>query len=235
MLKIELIGADKMLDDLRKFRERAMPYAARDAVNSAAFEARRIWGDEIRRTFTTRNTFAAGAALRVDKARSLRSGDIRATLGSIMRGMPEQEFGATVTGRGPHKGIPGPVAAGQAAGGARTRPVRRSNLLGRIHISIKAKGATKRQRNAMVMAQAKKQGQRYVVLERPNGGRGIFLVGGGKRKITARLVWDVSRRSVRLSPKPTLGPTLRQVGSRMVEIQKAAVLKQLRFHKICGY
>lgn len=236
MLKVELTGDWKKLQrDLEKFAKRAMPYAMRDAVNTAAFEARRVWGDEIRRTFTTRNTFTAGPALRVEKARSGTGRAIEARLGSIAEYMPRQEFGATVSGRRGHKGIPGPTAAGQAAGSVRTKPVRRGFRQGGI-IAIKTTGgATRHQRNAIALARAKKAGSRFVVLERPRGGKGVFLLSGGKRRITTRLLWDVSRRSVRLSPKPTLEPTLKRIGERMDAIMTAAVLKQLRFHRIAGY
>lgn len=235
MVTVEFIGAEEMLDDLRTFREKAVPYAARDTLNSAAFEARRQWGDEIRRTMTTRNNFVAGTALRVEKASLGRLEGMQSKVGTIFEDMPRQEFGATVSGKAGHKGIPGPAAAGQAAGGHRTRPVRGANRMSAIRAIHAAKGATRQQRNAIAIAMTKRKGGKFVVLERPRGGKGVFAIGGGKRKTITRLVWDVSRRSVRIAPHPTLGPALRQVEPMMVRFQEQALLKQLRFHKICGY
>lgn len=235
MLKIEMVGAREMLAGLEKFRKSAVPYAARDTVNSLAFEGRRIWGDEIRRTMVTRNRFTAGPALQVDKARGTSLETMQAELGSIAEYMPRQEFGATVTGRAGHKGIPGPVAAGQAAGGRRTKPVRVGNRMSAIHAVRAAKGASRHQRNAIAMAIAKRTGRKYVVLERPGGGTGVFVLGGGKRKLTAKLVWDVSRRSVRIEPHPTLGPTLRRLEALAPRIQEQALMRQLQRHKILGY
>lgn len=235
MLKVEFRGADELLEDLRTFRLKAVPYAARDTVNSAAFAARRIWSEEIRKTFTTRNTFTAGAALRVDKASLGKVETIKAVVGSIADYMPRQEGGAVVTGRGQHKGIPGPAAAGQAPGAHRIRPIRNANRLSAIRAIHAAKGATRQQRNAVAIAMAKRRGTKYVLLERPKGGKGVFLIGGGKRKTTTRLVWDLSRRSVRIDPHPTLGPTLKRIEPMYPRLMEESLLKQLRFHKCCGY
>jgi hypothetical protein len=235
MLKVEIRGADEMLRDLRTVREKAIPYAARDACNTAAFETRKTWSEEIRKSFTTRNTFTAGAALRVDKARGSRIDSIVATVGSIADYMPKQESGAIIPGRSGHKGIPGPAAAGQAPGGKRTRPVRSANRMGAIKAFRVAKGATRHQRNAITLAMAKRKGQRFVVLERPHGGKGVFAVQGGKRKTTTRLLWDVSKRSVKVKPTPTLGPALKVTATSMPRIMEQSLLRQLRFHHCCGY
>ena len=235
MLKVQVTGAKEMLEDLRTFRKKAVPYAARDTVNSAAFETRRIWSDEIRRTMTTRNQFVANTALRVDKATLGKIETIQSKVGTIFEDMPRQEFGATVSGRSGHKGIPGPAAAGQAPGGRRFRPVRGANRLSAIRAFHDAKGATRQQRNAVAIAMAKRRGMKHVVLERPKGGKGVFAIGGGKRKTTTRLVWDVSRKSVRIEPHPTLGPALKRIEPQMPRLMEASLLKQLRFHKCCGY
>jgi hypothetical protein len=236
MLTITFRGLDKLAADLEKAKKTAFPYAMRDAVNGAAFEARRIWGEEIRRTFTTRNTFTAGRALQVEKAKGGgRAGDIQAMVGSTAAFMAEQETGGTLQGKGAHLPIPGPVAAGQAAGGRRTRLVRAGNRLKVIRAANVRAAKTRRQRNAAAMAMARRTGKRFAVLERPKGGVGLFAISGGKRKVKARLVWDLSRKSARLPPHPTLGPTLQRMQSRMLPLYEAALLKQLQRHRVFGY
>jgi len=235
MLKVEVTGAKEMLEDLRTFRKKAVPYAARDTVNSLAFAGRKVWSDQIRKTFTTRNQFVANQALRVEKASLGKVETIQSKLGTIFEDMPRQEFGATVAGRSGHKGIPGPAAAGQAPGGRRTKPVRHANRQSAIRAFHAAKGATRQQRNAITIAMAKRRGIKFVLLERPKGGKGVFAIGGGKRKTTTRMLWDVSRKSVRLKPEPTLGPTLKRLEPWVPKYQEHALLKQLRFHKCCGY
>jgi hypothetical protein len=85
------------------------------------------------------------------------------------------------------------------------------------------------------MAVAKRAGQKAVLLERPSGGKGLFLLGGGKRKMTARLLWDVSRSSVHVKSQPTLGRTLMAIAPKLEHIYLASVVEQLQRHKIAGY
>lgn len=233
MLIIEKRGFDKLAKDLHTFAAKAMPYAMRDSVNAAAFEARRLWSDEIKRTFTTRNSFTAGRALEVEKARGTK-GPMVARLGSTADYMGRQETGGIVRGSSGHRPIPGPSAAGQAPGTKRTRIVRAGMRLRAIKASD-AKGKTGKQRNAIALAMARRTGQKFAVLQRPGGGLGLFSVGGGKRKIRTRLIWDLSRRSARVPAHATLGPAIHAVQPRLQTMHEAALLKQLRFHKVLGY
>src|SRR5689334_14509169 len=98
-IDIKFTGIERLASDLEKVAKKALPYAMRDAVNTSAFEAKRVWGDQIRRTFETRNTFTAGRAIQVDKARGSLSGGIEATVGSVAKYMRVQEHGGTVRGR----------------------------------------------------------------------------------------------------------------------------------------
>lgn len=234
MLKIEIRGTRRLAKDLELFAKRAVPFAVRDALNGSAFEARRIWGDEIRRTLTTRNTFTAGRALQVDKAMGFNVRGMESKVGSVAEYMGRQERGGVVRGRAGRRGIPGPSAAGQAPGGKRTKPVRRPNRLSAIH-AARGKGKTRQQRNAVALAIARRRAKKYALLERPRGGMGLFLVGGGKRKIKTRLLWDVSRRSARVAPHPTLGPALRRLESKLPAMHRDALLKQLQRHRVLGY
>jgi hypothetical protein len=228
-------GDRKLARDLEKFKKTAVPYAVRDGLNGLAFEARRVWGDEIRKTFVNRNTFTANRALEVGKAKGTNVSSMAARVGSIAAYQAFQETGGTVRGKSGHRGIPGPQAAGQAAGSHRTRVVRMTNRLGSIKAAKALRGKTRRQRNAAAMAMAKRSGQKFAVLQRPRGGSGLFVITGPKRKLKARLMWDLSRKSAHVKAHPTLGPTLKRMQPRVVAVCSSALLKQLQRHKILGY
>jgi hypothetical protein len=225
------IDAKKALEDLRSFRKKAVPYALRNAVNTAAFEGRKIWQGEIKRSFTLRNQFTT-RSIRVEKARNPRM--IMAVLGSVAPYMAKQEEGGTVRGRSGKKAIPGPVAAGQRPGAKRTRLVRAGFRLGAIKVP-RLRTGSRIQRNAVAIAMAKRRGQKFALLQRPKGGKGLFLLGGGKRKASTKLLYDVSRSSVRVPAAPTLARTMHRMNARTPAIVHAAVLKELRRNKVFGY
>lgn len=227
------VQTKKAVADLRKFRETALPYAVRNALNRSAFHARAQWQQEIESSFTLRNAFTM-RSVRYTKATGKDVGSMVAVVGSTASYMDEQEKGATIPGRGRHKPIPGPVAAGQAPSGKRTKLVRAGNKLSALHVQRVA-GANRRQRNAVALAMARRSGARVALLERPTGGKGLYRLFGGKRKPQARLLWDLSRSSVKVRPEPTLQRTLKRIQPRLAEIHRDAVVEQLRRHKILGY
>jgi hypothetical protein len=239
----EIRGIKELVGDLRVARKQAIPHAVRDALNTAAFQGRKDWQGIIRRTFTNRNSFTARSVL-VVKAKGTNLDRMEAVLGSVAPYMGDQESGATVRGRGSHKAIPGPVAAGQAPGGKRTRLVRSGSRLSDIK-AIRGKGKGSKQRNAIALAMAVRARKKHVLLRRPGGGQGLFTVSGGRRTWTGkafktkslklRLLWDVSRRSVRVPPSHTLQRTLDGLAPRLPSMYLASVLQQLRRHKILGY
>lgn len=217
---VEFRNLDEAVRDLKALRKKAVPFAVKDGLNDAAFQARRIWSGNIKEKFTTRNQFTARTALRVDKARGRALDRMSSTVGSIADFMGEQEFGGTVSGP-----VPGPAAARQRPGGARTRPVR---IPVTSIAASRGRGRTRKQRNAIAIAIAKRRGKRHALLDRPVGGKGLFWVGGGKRKVTTKLLWSVDRGSSRLKPHPTLGPTMRTMRPRVPRILLKAVQRQMR-------
>jgi len=227
------VDAKQAIRDLKRFREKAIPYAARNALNRSAFHVRAEWQQEIRGSFTLRNRYTERSIL-VTRAAGKSVSSMIAFVGSTAPYMDEQEHGATIHGRGKHKPIAAPTAAGQAAGSKRTKLVRAGNKLSALHV-FKLKGASKRQRNAVAIAMAKRRGDRDVLLERPSGGKGIFRLMGGRKKTTTRLLWDLSRSSVKVRPEPTLQRTLARIQPRLAEIHRDAIIEQLKRHKILGY
>jgi hypothetical protein len=235
VITVKFNGLDKALKDLETFRNKAVPAAMRDALNEAAFQARRVWGDEIRGKLTVRNQFTARVALQVRKATGGNVKAMESAVGSIAAYMDLQEAGGTTRGRKGHLAIPGPSAAGQAAGSKRTRVVRASNYLGALNVAKFTPKGKRRQRNAIALAVARKQGQKVALLERPKGGKAIFALMGGKRYLRTRLLYDFSKRSAHVKPHATLGPTMQVMRQRMPAIMLAAVEKQLKRHRVLGY
>jgi hypothetical protein len=233
-ISISWKGLNEAQRDLQTMAKRAVPYAARNALNTIAFEARAQWQREIRGAFTLRNRFTERSVL-VTKASGTDIKRMASFVGSTAPFMADQEHGGLVRGRHGLKGIPGPAAAGQQPGGARTRLVRAANRLGAINVSHPQLKGSRKQRNAIALAVARRKGQTVALLERPKGGKGLFNLMGGKRRIRTRLLWDFSKRAVRVSSAPTLQRTLSAVSRKIPHILMASTLEQLKRARILGY
>jgi hypothetical protein len=225
MFTVKITGAKEMVADLKRMREKAIPYALKNALTTAAFETRSIWQREIRSTFVNRNTYTANS-VRVEQASTTK---LVAKTGSIADYMDEQEEGATIKGSGKHKAIPTAAAAGQAGGGKRTKLVRGRFYLGAIQVAHPALSGGRRQQNAIAIAVARKKGQKVVLLNRPKGGKALFLMGAGtKRKLKTRMLWDVSRGSVKVKPEPTLERSIAQVKPKLEHMMQASFAQQMQ-------
>lgn len=235
-IEVKLQGLEKFQRDLETYRKRAIPYAARDGLNGCAFALMREWRREVKSTFTLRNQYTE-RSIRVERAQGLNLRTMVAITGSVAPYMGDQEQGAVIRGKGKHKAIPGPAAAGQAPGGKRTRTVRAINRLSAIHVlHVNATRYGRRRQNAVAIAVALRKGQRHVLLNRRRGGgRGLFSVWGTRRGVRTRLLWDVSRASVRVDPHPTLQRSLDRSRAVFTGILSNAYLAQLRRHKVLGY
>lgn len=236
MFSIDVSDLRRLERDLETLKSKAVPYALRNSLNTAAFEGRKLWLEEQRGELVLRNTWTA-RQVRVEKARGLNVRNMVAVVGSLAPYMREQEFGGRRSGGGRH-GLPIPtsVAAGQGMGTQpRTRLVRGANKLGAIRLTTRGRNrGHRRQRNAIAIAQAIKSGSKYVFLELENS-KGIFQITGGRRKPRIRMIWDISRGSVVIPPHPTLGPALESLGYMMPRIHAQAFLEQLRMHGVFGY
>jgi len=224
-ITVDVRGAKQMLSDLAKMRKVAVPYAVRNYLTTAAFETRRIWQAEIKTTFINRNQYTAGS-VRVEQAKGTDIGAMKAVVGSMADYMATQESGGTVKGGGAHKVIPRSAAAGQAAGGVRTKLVRGRFYLGAINVAHPALHGGRRQRNAIAIAVARKTGKNIVLLTKRNGGLGLFIISGGKRALRTRMLWDVSRSSVKVHAEPTLERSLAAVQPKLEHMLKASVMQQ---------
>jgi hypothetical protein len=236
MITIDLTDLRRLEKDLEKFKERAVPYAIRNSLNTAAFEGRRLWLGEMSNELVLRNTWTK-RQVKIEKASGVNVRSMAAVLGSEAPFMDTQEFGGRRSGGGRHgMPIPTSVAAGQGMGAQpRTRLVRGANKLGAIQLTTRGRGkGHRRQRNASAIQQALKTGSKFVFLELESS-KGIFKISGGRRKPQIRMIWDISRRSVVVPPHPTLGPALKTLEGKMPDIHHKAFLEQLKRHGVFGY
>lgn len=235
-IRVDLRDFKRLSDDLEKMAKRAIPYAIRDTLNGSAFALQKGWRGEVKRTFTLRNRYTE-QSIRVDKAQGTSIAGMKAVTGTIAPFMPDQEEGGTVRGRGAHKAIPSAAAAGGALGAKRKSVVRSGFRLSSIQVTQRPLPKYGRRRqNAVAMAIAIRKGERFALLNRiKSKGRAIFEVKGGKRSGRARLIWDVSRGSVKVPREPTLQRSI-ALSSRVFEkVQYEAMLTQLRRNKVMGY
>lgn len=231
----DLDDLDRLIKDLEIFARRAIPFAARNGLNEIAFVGRKLWVTRIQAEFINRNTFTT-RQVRVVKAKggSKSLDSMEAVLGHLQPYMLTQEVGGTVRGKGASKPIPTSVAAGQAMGTRpRTKVVRKPMRLPSIRLGRRVRGGSRRQRNATTISQAVASGRKFVLLDTERG-KGIARVTGRKR-ITVRLIWDLSRPSVRVPPTPTLARTVSLLEPLMPAIHRKAVIDQLRFNKVLGF
>jgi hypothetical protein len=226
-LKVDLSDFKRFGKELSILRERELPHAVKDTLNSTAFEARKAWTGEMRKQLTLRNKFTENSA-RVEKARGTKIRDMRATLGSVAHYMDDAEEGAKQTGSG-HVGYPVPTgaAAGQPKANKRTRPIRRANFLAAIKLAERdSTGSTRQQRNAITIRKARKAGKTFVYMETSKK-KGIFRLDGLKRGLRVRMMYDLSKKTTQAKPKPTLHAAVRAVSPRIPILGRRAILRQL--------
>lgn len=233
MLEVEWKGIEELARDLETFAEQAVPYAARAALNNAAFEAKRIWTEEAKSSMVLRNTFTARSIL-VTKATGTNVDTLESVVGSTQPYMQEQEDGVTHRSQGKH-GVPIPtsVAAGQARGSVpRRRLVTRPNKLASITLRQRP-GSTPKQRNAVAISQARKSGTRYAFLEFGER-KGIFKV-PVSTKGKLQQIWDLSERATIVPRNPMLGRTMQALEPKLPGLYEKALLAQLKRHRVLGY
>lgn len=229
MLTIRSKDLLKLENDLRLFAKEAFPYAEKATLNSAAFETRTLYQREMQSDLTLRNQWTTRSAM-VEKAKL--GGPSR--VGSIAPYMADQEFGATSKGKsGGSKPIPTTYAAGMSASAAaRTKAVRRRNW----QPNIKAKRRRGRVGLMAAVQDAVNSGQREIYLDGSTGQRkGLYRVVGGRRVkrgwpkgAKLRMIWDLSRDSVRIKRTPLLSDATAAVVPRIPDMYAEAIRYQLR-------
>lgn len=214
--------------DLKTFAEKAYPFATKATVNRAAFETRRRAQDTIESDFVTRNRFTKGS-IRVQQARTLDVRRQEAIVGGIADYLATQEFGGVERGSGKNQPIATSYSAGQGDDARpRTRLPRKPNQMQAIQLKRRAGAAKNRkQRNLMAVKGAAAGGNKFVYLDLGRR-QGIFRVVGGKRRPRVKMVWDLSRKVVRIPRKPWLDPATVATEKHLPQYYEEAIVFQLK-------
>jgi hypothetical protein len=224
MFSIDDKNIRRLESELKTFAAKAYPFATRNTVNRAAFQARSEWQHQIDDKLVQRNKFTRNS-IRVETTRTLNVRKQAAVVGSVAPYMDETEFGGVK--RDPV--IATSYSAGQGNAQPRTRLPRKANKLANIRLKRgSARGAkTKAQANFIRVKEAAASGHKYVYLDLRRG-EGIFRVLGGKRKPRIRMVHDLSRKSVQIPATPTLAPAVAAARKATPLLYRAALTEQLR-------
>jgi hypothetical protein len=227
---IALLGVSHMQAELETIAKRSVPYAARETLNSMAFEGRAFWQEQMRSSLHLRNKFTERRAL-VDRARGLRMSTMEAILGHTEPYMALTERGGTNRAKSHVRAIPTEAAAGQAKGslaGGRKRTVRPALLLKRLS-ALRVPGGkarSRKQQNARAIGVALRSGRRLALLDMGRR-KGIYRIKGSKRRPEVVKLYDLSRRSTPVPRTPTLGPAVARVNMRGPLIAIKALERQL--------
>lgn len=225
MFQIDDRQIKQLENELKGFKDRALPFATKATVNRAAFETRKVAQETIREDMVNRNRFTV-QSVQVDMARTLNIRQQQAAVGSTADYMEDQEFGATKS----KPALPTGYSAGQEGAQPRTRLPRKPNKLANIRLAKKSKkGHSRKQRNFMAVKQAAQSGQKYVYLDMGRT-KGIFRVLGGKRKPRIKMVHNLSRQSVTIPRNPWLAPAVAAVESQLPKFYGDALRFQLKRH-----
>ena len=230
----DLKDLGRLQKDLQTFSKKSVPFAMRKALNETAFLGRKLWKREMGQRFVLRNKFVVGSLRVVKVTRGQNVAQMFSMIGSISPFMGLQEEGGTKKGKTGAVAIPTAVAAGQPLGSNRTKVVRRPNQMRNINLDRRIKGGSKAQRNAANVRQAARTKRKYALIEREGGKKAIVRV-TGRKKLNVKMVWDLSRKSVRVNPTPTLQPTVAKLERLAPAIHRRAIIQELRFRRILGF
>ena len=235
MISITFRGLDRFRKAIRTLESRAIPHAIRDTLNGCAFALRTEWQKTVRSDLTNRNKYTE-RSIRVDRARGINVRAMVSRTGSVAAYMGDLEEGTTARGKGKHKVIPAPAAAGHAPGaGKRTRVVRQALRISGLQVAKQSLGRYgKRRQNAITLAIAQRKGERFVLLNRQKGsGRGLFEVrAGGRKQLGLRMLYDLSRGSVRVPARHTLKHAIAKATPLFEREGYRAFLRQLKRARI---
>lgn len=229
MLTIGAKDVERLHKFLKDLSPQALPHAARESMNAAAFATRHEWAAEGKRTMTVRNHYTFGGRHhRVVKARTARVIEsMQSVVGNNHKYMREQENGVVRRG-GWFKSVPIPTTVSRRSNDRTKtqRPTfwRRKILLGarKSRDQFQSRG----QYIAATKAAAKRRGLKFVYLDLGSWGRGIFDI---RLKRKMKKVWNLNRKSTRTRANPMLRRSLQTLRPEFERHHKSALENQIRF------
>lgn len=216
--------------DLKTFSEKEFAIINGMALNQTAFEVAKKYKQITKRRMTLRNKFTLGS-IRFQKVKGFKNQFSEA--GSIAPYMEDQEFGHTKTKKGKKGiGLPTTTASNESLGARpRKRVVPRSKRRGSIRlVRNKVRAKSRRQHVvATIKAAAGQRGNTFVYL--PTLGtmtQGIYRIAGSKKKPKIRLIYDLSRTSIKIPRSPGLVPAVDNVRRKMPLFYQKAFRMRLK-------
>lgn len=224
----------ELMNKLGNFASRGLPHAIKFGLNKSAFEARTAYVSRAQEELTLRNAWTR-KSIRFSKAGGRSIAGMESVVGSTQEYMRVQEEGGVEQKKGTH-GVPIPtsVASGEGRGARpRKKTVRRPSRMRNIQLGDADVGSmSRKQRNAVTIAIARRQGKRHVFLELDGNVTGIFKLKGGKRSPKIDLIWSLQEPIVRTPALNLLEKTMDGMEPRLPEFHKDALIEQLRRHGV---
>lgn len=234
---------ERLERDLQTFAKRALPFATRQTLNSAAFSAQKTARKNVRNQMITRNKFSV-QSVQVDKAKGLNIRTQESITGSIADYMRVQEFGGIKSKKGKEGvSIATSASAGQPENSQpRRRKPRAANSLASIQLKRKGKRTPKNRKQEILfkIQDAVTTGNRYIFLDlgrrqgifRVIGGSARGLKRGGPKGAKLRMMHDMTRETVVVPRNPWLEPAQQKTIKQMPEFYRKALMFQVKKHNL---
>lgn len=239
-IKVDTGDFDRFRQRLQELNRRGIPHAMRNALNGIAFEAQVTWRREIERRLVIRAKGFTTRSIRVEKAKGIDVRTMRSIVGSDADYMGGVEEGTTMHSKGKYGK---PVPTGFASGEDGSRVPKRLPTSARRRANIEllkdnVPGKTDAQKRFLALHLAAKRGVKFALMRTKDGGHAIYQLLSKSRKtkrgktdkIQPRMVWDLSRKSIRKRPHPTLQPALVRMQRVAPRIIAREVKKQITRH-----
>lgn len=127
-------------------------------------------------------------------------------------------------------GIPIPTAraSGEPRGKIpREKTVRSANKFPIQGLKTKKYSGSRRQQNAIKIAEAKRSSQKYVYMNLSSGKKGIFRIAGGKKSTKVDMIYDLSGDSYRVNKHEWKRPTDEYIGTKITGTYVQELQKQI--------
>ena len=238
-IDLDLSEIDELAKDISVMRKVGFRYAARDTLNTSAFNQREKMQAQLGRDFILKNNHTK-RGIRVTKSPNINF--LQSEVGSIDDYMGRQETGGTVVSKG-KRGVvlQTSYSAGLSENAKpRTKLAKPANRIkgptghGRVNLTnSKRKGKNRKQRNVAAVMTALNKGNKYVYMELSRGDRkGIFKLIGGKRKPKVKMIADLSRKSVPTPKTQWAWRSLKGVGKMVSRVYTDMLDIQIKKRKL---
>ena len=242
MFRVDNSDIKDLESELKTFKERAVPFATRNTLNLAAFDAMKRGKAKARTDMVLRNKFTE-RSIQVEQARTLNVAAQESVVGSTQDYMEDQEFGATKTSGG-KKGVPIPTttASGEGMGAQpRRRLPRAANKLSKVQLSKRTGGGFKSRKQEVFVRvlETVRSGKKFMYLDTGRKqaiykiqGRGRVDKQGRIAGVRMRMVYDLSRRTIGIPRSPWLKPSVDDTSKQIPEFYRESLIFQLKKHNL---